>query len=112
MNTYLIPREMKDENRFLIFSKESLIFFLVGVLFGAIAYSPFYLIYALNPKLGAVKVIGIIIWVVITIIAWALGTFDLPETNAFEFLKKAGGEKLFDIIKRVINFKKNRKIYY
>ena len=110
MNTYLIPREMKDENRFLIFSKESLIFVLIGILIGGVIYIPFYIL-AENVA-SWFKVIGIIIWLVIVTVAWALGTFDLPETNAFEFLKKAGGEKLFDIIKRVLSFRKNRKIYY
>jgi len=109
MNTYLIPQEMKDENRFLIFSKESLLFFLVGLVVGAVFYLPFYLLGTLMPIFNY---IGVGIWIVIAIIAWALGTFKIPESNAFEILKKTGGDSVFEIIKRVTKFKKSRKIYY
>lgn len=109
MNTYLIPREMKDENRFLIFSKESLIFVLIGILVGAVIYLPFYF---LSMAVEWMMYVGVGIWIVIVIIAWALGTFKIPESNAFEILKKTGGDSVFDIIKRVRKFKKNRKIYY
>jgi len=46
MNTYLIPREMEDENRFLIFSKMSAIFVLIGIGIGSVLYIPFYILYS------------------------------------------------------------------
>jgi len=109
MNTYLIPQEMKDENRFLIFSKESLLFVLVGIVIGAVLYLPFYL---LSFLVQWISYVGIGIWIFVVIVAWALGTFKIPESNAFEILKKTGGDSVFDIVKRVSKFKKARKIYY
>ena len=111
MNTYLIPREMEDENRFFIFSKVSAIFTLIGVGVGSVLYIPFYILYsALN--YAWINYIGITILAVIALIFWAMGTFKIPETNAFSFLKKTGGESVYDIFKRVVNFRKNKKIYY
>lgn len=111
MNTYLIPREMHDENRFLIFSKVSAIFVLIGIGIGSVLYIPFYLFYS---ALGIawINYIGITLLIVITLIFWALGTFKIPETNAFAILKKTGGESVYDIFKRVMKFRKTRKIYY
>ena len=111
MNTYLIPREMEDENRFLIFSKVSGIFTLIGVGIGSVFYIPFYILYQAT-AIKAFNYIGIAILVIFALIAWALGTFKIPEMNAFPILKKTGGESVYDIGKRVKNFKQNRKIYY
>ena len=111
MNTYLIPREMEDENRFLIFSKTSGIFVLVGIAVGSVLYIPFYLLYQAL-AISAIKYIGITILAVVVLIFWALGTFKIPETNAFAILKKTGGESVYDIYKRVMKFRKNKKIYY
>lgn len=108
LNTYLIPQEMKDEMRFLIFSKESLIFTLIGIVVGAIVYMPFYL---LAMFASVFNIIGFVLWGIITLIAWALGTFKIPEMNAFEILKKTGGESVYEILKRVRKFRKSRKIY-
>lgn len=111
MNTYLIPREMTDENRFFFFTKVSAIFTLVGVGIGSVLYIPFYLLHkALD--IATLNYVGIGILISITIIFWALGTFKIPETNAFSILKKTGGESVYDIFKRVMNFRKNKKIYY
>jgi hypothetical protein len=41
-----------------------------------------------------------------------MGTFKIPETNAFAILKKTGGESVYDIYKRVMKFRKNKKIYF
>ena len=111
MNTYLIPREMEDENRFLIFSKVSAIFVLIGVGIGSVLYIPFYLLYtALN--MVWINYIGVTILVAVILVFWAMGTFKIPETNAFAILKKTGGESVYDIYKRVMKFRKTKKIYY
>ena len=111
MNTYLIPREMEDENRFLIFSKMSGIFSLIGVGIGTVLGIPFFI---LGSGLGvaAFNYIGYTIVAIITIIFWAMGTFKIPEINAFAFFKKTGGESVYDIYKRVMKFRKTKKIYY
>lgn len=111
MNTYLIPREMQDENRFLIFSKMSAIFSLIGVGIGTVIGIPFFI---LSNALGVagISYVGYTIVAVITLIFFAMGTFKIPETNAFEILKKTGGESVYDIYKRVMAFRKNKKIYY
>lgn len=111
MNTYLIPRTMEDENRFLIFSKMSAIFSLVGVGIGTVIGIPFFI---LASALGItwINYIGYTIVALITLIGYVLGTFKIPETNAFAILKKTGGESVYDIGKRVIEFRKTKKIYY
>ena len=48
---------------------------------------------------------------ILVLIAYALGTFKIPESNAFDILKKAGGEPVDVIVKRAINFNKRKKIY-
>ena len=111
MNTYLIPREMQDENRFLIFSKTSAIFVLIGIGIGSVLYIPFYLFY-MACNLAWIKYVGITILIAVVVIFWALGTFKIPESNAFAILKKTGGESVYDIYKRVMKFRKNKKIYY
>lgn len=111
MNTYLIPRTMEDENRFLIFSKMSGIFSLCGVGIGTVLGIPFFI---LSGALGMAtfSYIGYTIVALMTVIGYILGTFKIPETNAFAILKKTGGESIYDIGKRVLNFRKTKKIYY
>lgn len=111
MNTYLIPRKMEDENRFLIFSKVSAIFVLIGIGIGSVLYIPFYILYSAL-EVAVFNYIGVTILVVVTLIFWAMGTFKIPETNAFAILKKTGGESVYDIYKRVMKFRKSKKIYY
>jgi len=108
MNSYTIPREIGDENRFLIFSTKSLLFSLCGVAIGAIFSLPFFLL------ASAISWMTYVAWgviVVFGIIAYCLGTFKIPDSNAFEILKKTGGESVDTIAKRVFKFRKNRKIY-
>jgi len=111
MNTYLIPREMHDENRFLIFSKMSAIFMLIGVGIGTVISIPFFIL-ASALDVAACKYVGYTIVAIITLIFYAMGTFKIPETNAFAILKKTGGESVYDIYKRVMKFRKSKKIYY
>ena len=110
MNTYLIPREMKDENRFFIFSKMSAIFSLIGVGVGTVIGIPFFL-FASALNVAGIKYVGYGIVAFVTLIFYAMGTFKIPETNAFAFLKKTGGESVYEIYKRVMKFRKSKKIY-
>ena len=46
------------------------------------------------------------------LIGFSIGTFKIPETNAFKFTKLTGGENIDDIIIRWLKFrKKGNKVY-
>lgn len=111
MNTYLIPREIGDENRFLFFTTRSLIF---TAIFGGIGAALH--MFLLNPMATALglkelEIAGIVIAFVLAGIGYCLGAFKIPELKISDFFKNASGEYLNDIIKRVFKFRKRRKIY-
>lgn len=111
MNTYLIPREIGDENRFLFFTTRSLIF--TGI-FGGIGAAIH--MFVLNPmaasmEMNELKIIGIVVAFILAAIGYCLGAFKIPELQIAPFFKNASGEYLNDIIKRVLKFRKRRKIY-
>lgn len=57
-------------------------------------------------------VVGAIITLIFAAIGFVIGTFKIPESNAFEITKKAGGEPIDQTILRYIRFKqKKNKIY-
>ena len=47
------------------------------------------------------------------LIGYSVATFKIPNTTAFEFTKKTGGENIDDIIRRWLKFKfqNKNKIY-
>lgn len=104
MGTYYIPRDVKGETRFFkIFSVKALIytvcFALVGLIFKTII-----------DMLG-IPYAGLIILVAFALFGFVIGTFKLPNNNLFKICKVCGGEKIDEILKRAIAFKKTRKIY-
>ena len=107
----MIPREATNENRILFFSPQALIFtliaFLIGLIFAKLIFGP---IAAIS---GAkwLEYVGWGICALLSLAGYALGTFNIPESNAFDILKKTGGEQMYTIIKRVITFNKRKKIY-
>ena len=105
MQTHEIPRNYKGEGRILyIFSTKGLIYTCVGAAIGLVFYFIF--------KLLGLSVLGIIITVIFAAIVFAIGTFKVPESNAFDITRKTGGENIDDVIVRWIKFKKNgNKIY-
>ena len=105
MGTYNLPRDVKGEGRILfIFSSKALIY---TAIFG-IAGLPFYFIFSMI----GIGIIGIIMMALLGLIGFIIGTFKVPDTNAFEITKKTGGENIDDVIKRAIKFKmQKRKIY-
>lgn len=105
MGTYLIPRDLKGEGRILtIFSYKALAYTVVGLILGFIFYYVFNLIH--------LKVIGIIMMIIFALIGFCVGTLKMPSTKQFEITKKTGGEKIDDIIVRLIKFKmKKNRIY-
>lgn len=105
MGTHNIPRNVKGESRILmIFSVKALIYTGIGAGIGLI----FYFMLSMF-KLGTLGFVAILFF---GLIGFIIGTFKVPESTAFRFTQKVGGENLDDIIKRVVKFKMNKnKIY-
>lgn len=105
MGTYLIPRDLKGEGRILtIFSYKALVYTVVGLIIGFVFY---YIC-----KLIKLSTVGLIIMGICALIGFCIGTFKMPNTNSFEITKKTGGEKIDEILVRLIKFKmKKNRIY-
>ena len=105
MGTYNIPRNVKGEGRILfIFSTKALVYSVIGALIGGLFYFIF--------KLLKLTIVGIIFVLVFALLGYVIGTFKIPDTNAFEITKKTGGENIDDVIIILIKFKmKKQKIY-
>lgn len=105
MGTYLIPRDLKGEGRILtIFSYKALAYTVVGLIVGFIFY------YIL--KLIGLSGVGIGIMVILALAGFLIGTLKMPNAKNFEITKKTGGEKIDEIILRLIKFKmKKNRIY-
>ena len=105
MGTYQIPRNVKGEGRILfIFSTKALIYSAVGIGIGFI----FVLLFGIIN----LSIIGYILMVIFALLGFAIATFKVPDTKAFELTKKTGGENIDDVIKRAINYKiKGGNIY-
>ena len=105
MGTYLIPRDLKGEGRILtVFSYKALLYTVAGIIIGYVFKFVFGLIGLSN--------VGTIIMVILALIGFSIGTFKMPSTKNFEITKKTGGEKLDEILLRLIKFKmKKNRIY-
>ncbi len=98
MRSYLIPRNVKGETRILTyFTPKSFAFTVAGILFGTVIFFIFNLL--------TLKVTGIILLGIISLISFIIGALKIPETNAFAFFKDTGGEAIDDIIRRYVKFK-------
>ena len=105
MGTYMIPRNTKGEGRILfIFSTKALIYPVVG---GGIGL-PIYWIF----KAVGLSIVGIIVMALLALLGFCIGTFKIPNSNAFRVTRLVGGENIDDVILRYIKFKKKKnKIY-
>lgn len=56
--------------------------------------------------------IGIIVALIFAAIGYGIATIKIPETNNFNITRKAGGEKLDEVILKLINFKRKGKRIY
>lgn len=102
MSVYNIPRDTKGEGRILyIFSTKALMYSFVGVVIGVI------LNFILN--FIGLGIIGIIIGGILAFIGFSIATFKVPNIKTIKATKNIGGEKIDEIIKRVIHFK-TRKV--
>ena len=103
MGTYLIPRDLKGEGRLLFFSYKALIYTLIALI-------PGYLLFLVVKPINLIAA-----WIVMGVIAfigYGIGTFTIPSSNGMEVMKKAGGEKIDEIIVRYVKFKmKKNRIY-
>ena len=105
MASYKIPRNTGGEGRLLmIFSYKALIYTLVC---GGVGF----LFKLLFSAIGLGK-IGIAFIVIFALIGFVVGTFKVPDIETFEITRKAGGQKIDDVLKQLIKFKlKKKKIY-
>lgn len=105
MGTYFLPRNVKGEGRILfIFTSKSLIYAAVG---GGIGF-----LFSLIFSMLSLDIVGYVIMGVFALIGFSIGTFKVPDVQGLEITRKAGGEKIDDVILRAIKFKqKNKKIY-
>lgn len=105
MGTYNLPRNVKGEGRILfIFSTKALIYTTIGATIGIVFYM-------ILKSLG-LWFVGVGIIALLGLIGFSIGTFKVPNTNAFEITKKTGGENIDDVIKRLFKFKmKKNKVY-
>ena len=105
MRTYNVPRDVKGEGRILyVFSTKALIYTFVGVVIGFF----FYLILSVFDM----DFVAYIIIAILGLMGFCIGTFKVPESNAFSLTKNAGGVKIDDVILRMIRFKmKKNRIY-
>ena len=105
MNTYNIPRNVKGEGRILfVFSTKALIYTAIG------AGAGFFISLILN--LLNLNFVGYIIIVLLGFLGFVIGTFKMPNTNAFAITRDTGGENIDDVIKRYFQFKMAKKRIY
>ena len=105
MSTHYIPRNVKGEGRILmVFSVKALIYTAIGAGIGLLFY---FLLSMFN-----LRYIGFGIILFLGLIGFVIGTFKVPETTAFVFTQKVGGENIDDVIKRAFKFYRNRRRIY
>lgn len=102
--TYTVPRSAKGETRILNIFTIKALFSTIG--FTAVGFVPFLLFKALG-----LTTIGIIILVVFAVIGYCMAMVTIPDVPFMGKLRKAGGEKLGDIVWRTVTFGKRKKIY-
>jgi len=102
--TYTVPRSAKGESRFLyIFTVKSLFTTVGGAAIGLI---PFLILKSIG-----LTTPGVVVLVVCAAIGYAMAILTIPDAPIMGKLRKAGGEKLGDIVWRTATFGKRKKIY-
>lgn len=87
-----------------MFSTKALIYTVVCGIVGLIFYYLFSML--------KLTYLGIGIALLFAGIGFAIGTFKVPESTAFEITRKTGGENIDDVILRAIKFKQKKKRIY
>jgi hypothetical protein len=102
--TYTVPRNVKGESRILyIFSTRS---FLTTLSCGLVGF-----LFSIIFTMVGLGNIGLIIVGIFAVIGYLLGTLTIPDSPIVGLLRKAGGEKVLDILIRTITFRGRKKIY-
>ena len=105
MKIYNLPRNVKGEGRILfIFTTKSIIYTAISATIGIVLYLLF--------KAVELNTVGIVLLVIFALIGFIIGTAKVPGIVGINWAKKNAGERLDDILKRGIDFKrKGSKIY-
>lgn len=104
MATHYIPKNLKGETRLLvIFTIKSLI---TTAIFAAIGGIFYFIFRALNMKL-----VGGLIFLLLALLGYGLGTVKIPRINGLKFTKNIEGDSMDEVFLRYIKFKSNRKVY-
>lgn len=104
--SYSVPRSVKGESRILnVFTVRSFATTVIVGLIGAGIW--FFGGNYFNISLTT----GLIITAIFGGIGFALGTLTIPDIPAVGPLRKAGGEKVLDILLRFVFFRRKKKIY-
>ena len=102
--TYTVPRNVKGESRLLyIFTMRSFFTTAVGAGIGFIISTILSIV-----GLGA---IGMILIAIFAALGFGIGTLTIPDVQIVGGLRKAGGERIGDILLRTIVFMRKKKIY-
>lgn len=105
MGTHKIPRDVSGESRILlIFSWKALLYTFIGAIIGL----PFFFLFShIN-----MFMVGIIFLAVFALLGFSIGTFTVPDMEAFEITRKTAGLKIDEVIKTGVRFKlKGKKVY-
>lgn len=106
MGTYKIPRDTKGEGRILmVFSTKALIYTAITGGFGFMFWQLLFI------PLGLGK-IGFGLMILFGLIGFAIATFKIPNSDAFEITKNAGGLNIDEVLLRIIKFKMNKNRQY
>ncbi len=102
--TYGVPRSAKGESRFLyIFTIKSTITTIAGLVVGFFLFQLFSMI--------GLRTVGFIVMAIMALIGYGIGSLTIPDSPIVGNLRKAGGEKVSEILLRTISFRKRKKIY-
>jgi len=102
--TYTVPRNVKGESRLLyIFTMRSFLTTAIGGTIGFVISFIFSLV--------GLAFVGWIVMGVFAALGFAIGSLTIPDSAIVGNLRKAGGEKIGDILIRTITFGKRKKIY-
>lgn len=89
----------------MIFTTKSLIYTCAAGAFGLIFYFLFGVILNL-------KILGIIATLLCAALGYAIATFKIPDTNALEITRRAGGENIDTVFLRWMKFRKKGNVIY
>lgn len=102
--TYSVPRNVKGESRILyIFTIRSFMFTLGFAAVGFIISFIFSLV--------GLALVGWIIMGIFAALGFAIGSLVIPDSQFVGALRKAGGERVGDILFRTATFSRRKKIY-